>query len=209
MASNVFIFELEKKIKLHNEMKYPDDIFVVDYDKKMVNDLWALWNSTCTEKISLNDLRTLDSDGVFLASYRNTFVGFMITDTAGEIGEILAIRVAPQYRGLGIGESLFQKAGYYFTKKKIKTIVMALSESTIMDPAIISLAKRFGFALTTKKKLVLEDRNDINLLKYNYIYHIMKVPCHFCHKSVEFFSALILNRCPKCENPISLDPMAS
>ena len=209
MASNVFIFELERKIRINPKMQYPEGIFIINYEKSMVKDLWTLWNSTCSEKISLKELKTLDCEGIFLARYRNAFVGFMITDITGDVGEILAIRVAPQYRGMGIGNSLFQKAGFYFFQNKVKKILITLGNSKKIDPAIIVMAKKFGYTLIRKKRLVFNEEKEINLLKYNYIYHIIKISCHYCQNKVDFFSALILNKCTHCQKPLPIDPMAS
>ncbi|NHI92605.1 MAG: GNAT family N-acetyltransferase [Candidatus Lokiarchaeota archaeon] len=209
MASDVLVFELKQKINFYTEPKYPEGIFIVDYQKSLLKDLWTLWNSTCSVKISLNQLETLECDGVFLATYRNAFVGFVITDLTGDIGEILAIKVAPQYRNLGIGTSLFQKASSYFTEKNAKKIIWVTDNSNEIDPAIIKLAKKFGFTLTRRERLGSKEKKQEGLLKYDYIYFLIKIVCMHCQSKVDFFSVQNLNRCPKCEKPIGMDPMAS
>ncbi|MHA1797980.1 MAG: GNAT family N-acetyltransferase [Candidatus Helarchaeota archaeon] len=211
--SSVKIYQFERKFDMNLNLKSPNGIKIVKYNKEHARDLMLLWNSNLDMKVTLKELLELNEDGVFIAMLNGQFTGFAVADIIYDvdknekIGEILEIIVVKEFRRKGVGSSLLKRIEKYFRSKNVQKVTFSVKNFGD-DPATLKLAKKFGFKIIAIRKLKSKDEN-VDLLKYNYIYKIMKLTCIHCNKKIDFLDVLIQERCPFCDGILSIDPMAS
>jgi len=212
-TDTITIYQFEKDFDFKFNLDYPGGIDIVNYRKDLGKELMCLWNQTSNEKVTIKDMNELNPEGVFLAKINGKFVGFALVDVNNldkgrKIGEILEILVLKEYRKKGIGSSLLKRIEIFFKSKGVERITFSIQYEE--NFAALKLARKFGFEIKAIREFNIEKSKIAGrLLKFNYIYKILKVDCIHCNKKVDFFDALILNSCPNCGKYLSIDAMAS
>ena len=212
-TDTITIYQFEKDFDFKFNLDYPKEIDIINYRKDLAKELMCLWNQTSNEKVTLKELNELNPDGVFLAKFDGIFVGFALVDVndldkGRNIGEILEIIVLNEYRKRGIGSALLKRIEIYFKSKSVEKITFSIQYQE--NFAALKMAQKFGFEIIAIREFNIEKSKTAGiLLKYNYIYKILKVDCIHCNKKVDFFDALILNKCHNCGKYLAVDEMAS
>ena len=213
MSDAVVFYQLERKFDTKFDLKNFDAITVLQYEKDLAKDFMLLWNENCKEKVTLEELLELHEDGVFLAKYNGHFAGLVITDIIFDIeanekiGEIIEIIVDAKFRRLGIGSTLLVRVEEYFNKKGVDKISFSVKK-LLDEPTVLKMAKKFGFAVTAVRKYKVNE-SPVGLLKYDYIYRLMKLTCSHCNEKIDFLDIIATNECPNCHKFNTIDPMAS
>ena len=212
-TDTITIYQFEKIFDFKFNLDYPRGIDIINYDKNLAKELMYIWNQTCSQRVSIEECNELNPEGVFLAKCEGKFVGFALVDVnnldqGSKIGEILEIMVLKEYRKRGIGSTLLKRIEIYFKSKGVERITFSIQFNENM--AALKLARKFGFEIKAIREFNIErSRTAGRLLKYNYIYKLLKVDCIHCNKKVEFLNALLLNKCTNCGKFLDLEPMAS
>ncbi|NHI90905.1 MAG: GNAT family N-acetyltransferase [Candidatus Lokiarchaeota archaeon] len=213
MNDSIVFYQLERKFDIQFNLKNFEAITVIEYDKEFAKDFMTLWNANCKEKVTMQELLELNGDGVFLAKYNGEVAGLVITDVIFDIdknekiGEIIEILVDFKYRRLGIGSTLLRKVEEHFRKKGVDKISFSIKKM-IDEPTVIKIAKKFGFAITAIRKYKFNE-DPQGLLKYDYIYKIMKLTCGHCNNKIDFLDVIASEYCPYCDKINIIDAMAS
>ena len=213
MSDAVVFYQLERKFDTKFDLKNFDAITILQYEKYLAKDFMTLWNDNCKEKVTLQELLELNEDGVFLAKYNGKLAGLVITDIIFDIdknekiGEIIEIIVDTRFRRLGIGSTLLKNVEEYFKKKNVDKISFSVKKM-LDEPTVLKMAKKFGFTITAVRKYKVNE-SPVGLLKYDYIYKLMKLTCVHCNQKIDFLDVIATNICPKCNRFNTIDPMAS
>ena len=213
MSDAIIFYQLERKFDTKFNLKNFDAITILQYEKDLAKDFMTLWNENSKEKVTLQELLELNDEGIFLAKFNGKLAGLVITDIIFDIdknekiGEIIEMIVDVKFRRLGIGSTLLNRVEEYFTKKGVDKISFSVKKM-LDEPTILKMAKKFGFAITAIRKYKMNE-NPFGLLKYDYIYKIMKLRCGHCNKKIDFLDIIAGNKCPNCNKLNMIDPMAS